>query len=255
MKYFVITDVHSFYKPMMEALNKAGFDKDNPDHTLVSCGDLFDRGPDSKEVLEFVMSCPRRRLVQGNHESMLMDLLYGVRRPSYSDTHNGTIKTIEDLTGLSTKNGALRVLREDPLFKQYLDELVNYFETEHYIFVHSWLPDRLVKKDGFFVTTYGDYKNASYDEWEMARWGNPFEKWMTMQRSHENLGKTVVFGHWHTSYGHCWLHGEGKEFPVKKDNYKKECNFGPFYEDGIIGLDACTALTGMCNCLVVEDCE
>ena len=30
MKLFVISDIHSFYTPMIEALTTAGFDKDNP---------------------------------------------------------------------------------------------------------------------------------------------------------------------------------------------------------------------------------
>jgi hypothetical protein len=30
MKLFVISDIHSFYTPMIEALNAAGFNKDDP---------------------------------------------------------------------------------------------------------------------------------------------------------------------------------------------------------------------------------
>ena len=55
MKYFVVSDVHSFYTKMKEALGRAGFDETNPNHTLRSCGDLFDRGKESKETLEYVM--------------------------------------------------------------------------------------------------------------------------------------------------------------------------------------------------------
>jgi hypothetical protein len=39
MKYFVIADPHGFYDEMIKALDEAGFDKDNEDHWLVSCGD------------------------------------------------------------------------------------------------------------------------------------------------------------------------------------------------------------------------
>lgn len=40
-KYFVVSDVHSYYKELMKALNENGFDKDNPSHVFVSCGDLL----------------------------------------------------------------------------------------------------------------------------------------------------------------------------------------------------------------------
>ena len=44
MKCFIVTDVHSFYDEMMLALDKKGFDKDNPNHVFISLGDLLDRG-------------------------------------------------------------------------------------------------------------------------------------------------------------------------------------------------------------------
>lgn len=40
-KFFVVSDVHGFYDEMIEALNKAGFDKNNKDHVFISCGDLL----------------------------------------------------------------------------------------------------------------------------------------------------------------------------------------------------------------------
>ena len=50
MKYFVVSDVHSFYDAMMNALNKQGFDPENKEHKLIACGDLFDRGDDTVKV-------------------------------------------------------------------------------------------------------------------------------------------------------------------------------------------------------------
>ena len=67
---FVVSDVHSFYGEMKQALDKEGFDKDNKDHIFVSCGDLLDRGPDSVKCLEFVngLDDDRKILILGNHE-------------------------------------------------------------------------------------------------------------------------------------------------------------------------------------------
>ena len=49
-KFFCISDIHSFYEPMIEALNNAGFNPENPEHILVVCGDVFDRGPNSAKA-------------------------------------------------------------------------------------------------------------------------------------------------------------------------------------------------------------
>ncbi len=66
-KYFVVGDIHSFYKPFINELTRKGFDACNNEHVLIVCGDLFDRGPDSKKVYEFIKSLPldRRILIRG----------------------------------------------------------------------------------------------------------------------------------------------------------------------------------------------
>lgn len=99
MKYFVITDIHSFFDEMIDTLRKAGFDKDNSNHTLVSCGDLLDRGDKSLETLQFINSLPRKILVRGNHEDLLEECI--ARKEFYQhDLHNGTLKTVMNLCGL-----------------------------------------------------------------------------------------------------------------------------------------------------------
>lgn len=55
-KYFVVTDVHGFYDEMTSALNEKGFDINNPEHIIISCGDLLDRGPKPKECIDFMMN-------------------------------------------------------------------------------------------------------------------------------------------------------------------------------------------------------
>ena len=54
MKYYVVSDVHSFYSEMMAALNEKGFFEDSAPHKLIICGDLFDRGDESLAMQKFV---------------------------------------------------------------------------------------------------------------------------------------------------------------------------------------------------------
>ena len=37
MKYFVVSDVHSAYTPLMNALIKEGFDQNNCEHKVIVC--------------------------------------------------------------------------------------------------------------------------------------------------------------------------------------------------------------------------
>ena len=61
MKYFAVSDCHGFYSNLMFALKNAGFDISNPEHALIVCGDLFDRGSQPKEIFDFVKSLPKDR--------------------------------------------------------------------------------------------------------------------------------------------------------------------------------------------------
>ena len=63
MNRFCVSDIHSHYSAMKKALDEVSFDKDNPTHYLISCGDAFDRGHESEEVLHFLMSLERKILI------------------------------------------------------------------------------------------------------------------------------------------------------------------------------------------------
>ena len=47
-KFFCISDIHSFYDPMLDALSDAGYDPSNPEHWLV----------DKEEKKEYVYRHP-----------------------------------------------------------------------------------------------------------------------------------------------------------------------------------------------------
>ena len=104
MRYFITSDIHSFYTPFIEALTKKGFDKENPDHILVVLGDIFDRGNETKQVYDFLTSLNQDRLilVRGNHEQLYLELLKK-RLPDNYDYSNGTVKTFCHVAGFNTE--------------------------------------------------------------------------------------------------------------------------------------------------------
>lgn len=172
MKYFVISDVHSFYTPMVRDLTRSGFELDNPEHILIVCGDVFDRGLETIEVYNFLRNIPKKRciLIRGNHEELYFKLLKK-KYPEEFDFSNGTVKTF------------LQIAKEDPSIeydlrvghfihygsyyefeeidsvcqdiwnrvKQKVNESeitkwlkskqwINYYELDKFIFVHSFIP-------------------------------------------------------------------------------------------------------------------
>lgn len=254
-KLFVVSDVHSFYNELIKSLDEKGFDEHNPNHWFVSCGDLLDRGPDSQECLKFVNRLERKILIRGNHEDLMVD---AISRGSFysTDIHNGTSSSVYQLTGvypdtLSSARGlnetALSLMKDNILWNTYINECVDYYEIGNYIFVHGWIPINTV-----MLTSYPPKNQEVYDpswrnsfDWKSARWLNGMEMW---NKCIIEPGKTIVCGHWHTSWGHNKLHNKGPEF----DTAEESACFDPFIGRGIIALDGCTAYSNQVNCVAID---
>ena len=241
-KLFVISDVHSYYDEMKKALDKAGFDPWNSDHWLIVCGDCFDRGTQSIEVMRYLQGLPRKVLIKGNHESLLQELC-DRGYPGSHDYSNGTFDTVCEFGNAGLGNSFDECcLVAYQRTKNFIDSMVNYFETKNYIFVHSFVPLKNIDGLPMYYTKNRkfaidpDWRYAHASEWEAARWGNPFE----LAKQGFLPDKTLVFGHWHT-YGQ------------RPKDYDGEDLFDPVYGDGYIGIDAATALSGKVNVLVLED--
>ena len=69
-RVFVCGDIHGMYDLLIKALNSVNF-KIGHD-VLVCVGDLIDRGPDSKKVLDMFMTTNNFFTVLGNHEDMAL---------------------------------------------------------------------------------------------------------------------------------------------------------------------------------------
>ena len=229
-KFFCISDIHSFYEPMINALNNAGFDPNNPEHILMVLGDVFDRGTDSEKVLNYLQGIERKILIKGNHETLLLECCER-GYPERHDWHNGTSQTIIDLAP-DTKTFEEACLIVYDKVKPFIDGMANYFETKNYVFTHGYVP----------YNKHRDWREADELAWEDARWNNGME----MVDWGWDIDKCVVVGHYHTSWGRA--HFEDKP------EWGEDANFSPFYyKDKLIAIDACTAYSKRVNCLVIED--
>lgn len=261
MKYYVLADIHGFYDLTVNALTEQGYFADREPHKLIICGDLFDRGKQCKQLCDFITGLLEKDeviLIRGNHEDLLVDLIDNLRmytEDGLQFSHhflNGTVYTVRDLTGSTLTKmreypGATAAgMRQSAVFKKILPAMKDYFETRNYIFVHGWIPSVVTKRGNADYYAYNpDWRNAGIDEWESARWYNG------MLAAHQGVteaGKTIVCGHWTSSFGHWAYEGKGSEFG-------NDADFSPYYNKGIIALDACTAYSGKVNCVVIEDDE
>lgn len=246
-KYFVTSDVHSAYSELMEALRKKGFDIDNENHILIICGDLFDRMNETVQCYEFAQKMAelnRLIYVRGNHENLLFECVDEIRKGyslGYHHYSNGTIKSMAQLCGEVSEwifydpdKRATIYPKIKPVLDFITNNTVNYFELGDYIFVHSWVP---------VFNHLSNFRDADQIDWNAAMWGNPYEM---AELTHTKLeGKTVVFGHFHTSWPREHFHGE----PEWGDG----ANFDVYYGNGYIALDACVAYSGYLNCIVFEE--
>ena len=253
MRYYVTADPHGFCTELKAALAEKGYFDDPKPHKLVILGDIMDRGSEAKEMQEFVcgeLHSRRLILIRGNHEDLMRDMISGYPRYRAYILHgwhchhlsNGTFDTALRLTGFSENdalihgNEFIAALRETPFVKKLIPKSRNYFETEHYVFTHGWLPITPESRDG--------WREAGRKEWEKARWINGMD---AAERDKLTVpGKTVVCGHWHASYCHSTYEKVCAEFGDDAD-------FTPYYGSGVIALDACTAYSGFVNCIVIED--
>lgn len=120
-KLAIISDIHGCYETLLALIAKIP-----PDHQIVFAGDLIDRGPRSKEVVEYAMN-NKIPTVMGNHEHMML-FHYG-RAKGYNHPRiwmsNGGIWTTESYCG-RVPHDVLKWAEKLPLCLIYDDVLVSH---------------------------------------------------------------------------------------------------------------------------------
>lgn len=135
-KIFAIGDIHGCFYSFFDLLNKLGPSKEDE---IILLGDLVDRGPRSKEVLDFVIDLKSDgfdiKCVYGNHEIMMMEALK-------SDLHEsswlkaGGSQTLGSFKIESTKGIPFKYFE---MFKEF----EFYFERGNYLLTHGGLNFKL----------------------------------------------------------------------------------------------------------------
>lgn len=72
MKYFIVADIAGQYDALIRLVEK------HKDREIILVGDLVDRGPKSREVVEWAMKTPNVTTLMGNHEHMMIDYYFNL---------------------------------------------------------------------------------------------------------------------------------------------------------------------------------
>lgn len=127
MNQFVISDIHGCFLTFRELLNKVGYSKDDELYLL---GDYINRGPLSKEVVDFIIGLQSQgyniTALKGNHEEMVFDSI------DLEDWTGGAPETLRSF-------GINHLKELDKKYKNWLATLSPYAGTKVFIFVHAGL--------------------------------------------------------------------------------------------------------------------
>lgn len=138
--------------------------------TLVFVGDYIDRGPDSRGVVETILSLkeeiPRVICLRGNHEEMFL-ALYKEGKGGLSFLYNGGGATLSSygLTMASALEG--RGLPEEHLL--FFSSLPLYYETGDYLFVHAGLRPGLTLAEQSPEDLLWIREEFMYSDWDFGR--------------------------------------------------------------------------------------
>jgi hypothetical protein len=263
MRLFVCSDLHGFFTPFKKALDNKGFDPANPEHLLIVCGDVLDRGNEPYEMIKYLDGLTNVVLIRGNHEDLLEEMLargYGERHDHANGT-TATVCSIADALGIKAENTYDVCRAVEEFIKPFLSKFVNYYESTNFVFTHGFIPcekfTRLHRpwyQQGRKFEYNPDWRSSNDTEWEAARWINSIEASYIKEVFEPH--KQIVAGHWHCSYGHyarAFKNAVENNTEVLVEEFGPTAIWEPFETEHLIAIDRCTAYTGEVNIVVLED--
>lgn len=221
-KYFIFSDIHGTLKPLVEKLDKLGFDMVDNNHILVSLGDNFDRGVENLYVLGYLRhfhKLGRLIMIRGNHDTYLEDFLLGKNDGIFNIKHNGlgnTLIEFADKDALSIDKIRNSIIKKYPFLVQMLHEMIDIFEIGKYRLIHA------------------GYVLNDMSTWVISDFANAYDMITKMTKD----DYIYIFGHTHVKSLNHFLLGKDSNDIFEYKNY--------------IGIDANTILTKDVHVIVIE---
>jgi serine/threonine protein phosphatase 1 len=171
-KYIAIGDIHGCFHSMKALLEKL---EPYYDRQFVFVGDYIDRGPGSKQVVDYLLDFREKVdcvFLRGNHEQMLLDAFHHNRKDLWF--MNGGRATVESYE----REGVEMKLPDSHI--EFYENTRLYYDTEHYFFVHAGLSPARTIADS--IKDKNEVQEFLWERSHLNAFETPWEK-------------TVVFGH------------------------------------------------------------
>ncbi len=224
---FAIGDIHGETQHLMRIMSR--LPELTREDTLVFLGDYIDRGPESKQVVQYLMKLPTQTkakvvCLRGNHEDAWLRVCHEGWDEFLLPAGNGCLETYRSFTG-----GLLPLVDEMPRQHElmemasgafipdpvvgWMQRLPYWYEDQHAIYVHAGLPRGEASDSGFL------HPSEVQDPLVLL--------WIRTQDFFRNYrGKTVVFGHTHTAF-----------LPQELSSYTPEDPTDLWAGENAVGLD------------------
>lgn len=130
---FVFGDIHGCYLTFRTLFELCEIEKTDKVYLL---GDYIDRGPSSKEVLDFIFELQDGGFqifpLRGNHEQMLLDSFHSVEIQYLWQKNNGGNRTLKSF-------GVQNVAEIPSKYIDWLKDLRYYYDLRKFVIVHAGL--------------------------------------------------------------------------------------------------------------------
>ena len=136
---YCIGDIHGCIKTLKELISQIRLIHKHPE--LYFVGDLIDRGPDSKAVIDYIIDLKNNgihtEIVRGNHEEMLINAYTHNQKITDSNWYfNGAENTIRSFNAIADLNKAVKDLIPEKYFR-FINSLPYFIELSDCYIVHA----------------------------------------------------------------------------------------------------------------------
>ncbi|MGA1874686.1 MAG: metallophosphoesterase family protein [bacterium] len=185
-RIFAIGDIHGCFDKLCSLMDRIA--PDRLKDILIFLGDYIDRGPQSMEVVDYLLHLSeigfKAIFLKGNHEAMLLDYL-----DNPDDYHrmmymfNGGYATVESYTLRMKSGGGFLV---PPAHMIFFQSLRLFYETDSHIFVHAGLLPGLPlneQKEKDLLWIRDEFIHSSYDFGKIVVFGHtPFQEPLILEK-------------------------------------------------------------------------
>jgi len=161
---WIIGDIHGMLRPLEGLL--AGITRADADAKLFFVGDYVNRGPESKGVIELLLTLKNAKFIRGNHDDIFDQVISGQSYAPNASKGDRAVAfkwfteygLVETLASYGIVNSQIAKVYQRP---QLVNEIALSIPQSHITFIHNLPP--VIEEDEFFVC-HGRWEPTDFDQ-------------------------------------------------------------------------------------------